>query len=89
MKTVNITFDVRDIKKLRDEDVRFSVDDCVQAGYHYKGKFTCLDKLTKMIRLYFMDMFTGACGIILTLNFPKNQQKSFFVITLSSVCIFF
>ena len=25
-----------------------------------------------------MDMFTGACGIILTLNLPKNQQKSFF-----------
>ena len=23
-------------------------------------------------------MFTGACGIILTLNLPKNQQKSFF-----------
>ena len=25
-----------------------------------------------------MDMFTGACGIILTLKLPKNQQKSFF-----------
>ena len=27
---------------------------------------------------FIMDIFKGACGIILTLNLPKNQQKSFF-----------
>ena len=46
-KTVNITFNVWNMRKVCNEDM--SVGDYVQADYHYKENFTELDKLTKMI----------------------------------------
>ena len=49
-KAVNITFNVFDSMKLRDEEEIFAVGDCVRADYHYKERFTQLDQITKMIR---------------------------------------
>ena len=49
----------------------------LEPDYWEIGILSMMSKLSR-IQIGNMDMFTSSCGIILTQNLPKNEQKSFF-----------
>ena len=67
-KTISITFNVFNKLLLRDLEKDFDIGDFVQADYHYKGTFTQLDHLTRMMRF-------DNCPICYTNLEPMDAQR--------------
>ena len=67
-KTMSITFNVFDKLLLRDFEKDFDIGDFVQVDYHYKGTFTQLDQLTRMMRF-------DNCPICYTNLEPIDAQR--------------